>query len=145
MARISRFQLDDGTLDKLFNLFFTVVGKKNSFSEFKDIITDILSFTERVMIAKRIAIIYLLIKNIDHMSISETLKVSPSTVAKFHLIMEKSTGVVPIFKRLIKTEKIGEFLEEIYLTLRGPGTAGVNWSSAWQQKNKLEKRKKIGL
>lgn len=145
MTRISRYYLNEGLLNKLFNLFFTVVGKKDDIDEFKETVIDLLSPTERIMIAKRVAIIYLLLKKIDHMTISDTLKVSPSTVAKFHLIMEKSQGIVPTFRKLIRNEKFGEFLEDIYLSFRGPGTYGVNWTSAWQQKKDLEKRKQIGI
>lgn len=145
MTRISRYYLNEELLNKLFNLFFTVVGKKDDIDEFKETVIDLLSPTERIMIAKRVAIIYLLLKKIDHMTISDTLKVSPSTVAKFHLIMEKSQGIVPTFKKLIRNEKFKEFLEDIYLSFRGPGTYGVNWTSAWQQKKDLERRKQIGI
>lgn len=145
MTRISRFPLNEDLLNKLFNLFFTVVGKKNNIDEFKETVIDLLSPTERIMIAKRVAIIYLLLKKIDHMTISDTLKVSPSTVAKFHLIMEKSQGIVPTFKKLLRNEKLKEFLEDIYLSFRGPGTYGVNWTSAWRQKLDLERRKQIGI
>ncbi|MDH7476747.1 MAG: Trp family transcriptional regulator [Microgenomates group bacterium] len=145
MTRISRFPLKKETLDRLFDLFFTIVGKKNNFEDFKNTINDLLSPTERIMIAKRVAIIYLLLKQVDYFTISEILKVSPSTVAKFHLIMEKSTGIVPTFKKLLRNEKIGQLLEEIYLTFRGPGTYGVDWKSAWKDRQELERRKKIGI
>lgn len=145
MTRISRFSLNEDLLNKLFNLFFTVVGRKDDIDEFKETVIDLLSPTERIMIAKRVAIIYLLLKKIDHMTISDTLKVSPSTVAKFHLIMEKSQGIVPTFKKLLRNEKLKEFLKDIYLSFRGPGTYGVNWTSAWRQKLDRERRKQIGI
>jgi uncharacterized protein YerC len=145
MTRVSRYKLKDEVLDKLFYLFFEIVGKKNDINEFKNIISDLLSPTERIMIAKRITIIYLLLKNIDYLTIVDVIKVSPSTIAKFHLLMEKSTGIVPAFNKIIKNEKIVEFLEELYLDLRGPGKYGVNWSAAWQNKIDFERRKRRGI
>lgn len=145
MVRISRFPLKEDLLNKLFDLFFNVVGQKNNIKDFKATIVDLLSPTERIMIAKRIAIMYLLLRKIDYVTISDTLKVSPSTVAKFHSIMEKSTGIVPTCSKLLQDEKFKEFLEEIYLNFRGPGTPGVNWSSAWQHKLDLERRKQTGI
>lgn len=145
MTRISQYPINNNLLTKLFDLFFEVVGKKNNSQDFKNTITDLLSPTERVMIAKRIAIVYLLLKKIDYVTISEVLKVSSSTIGKFQIIIENSVGIVPTFKKLLKNEKISQFLEEIYLLFRGPGVPGVNWSSAWTQKLELERKKQQGI
>lgn len=145
MTRISRYKLKEEVLNKAFFLFFEIVGKKNDREEFNNIIFDLLSPTERIMIAKRITLVYLLLKNIDYLTIVDVLKVSPATIAKFRLLMEKSTGIVPAFKNILRNEKIGEFLEGLYLNLRGPGQLGTNWSSAWQYKIDLERRKRQGI
>lgn len=55
----------------------------------KDIFYEIFTYTERLMVAKRIAMIYMISKNIPPYSISNTLKVSPSTVARFAKGIEK--------------------------------------------------------
>jgi len=141
MTRISRFELGEKTLNRLFDLLFSVVGNKKDIDEFKKTIVDLLSPTERIMIAKRVAIIYLLLKKMEYEEIAHILKVSTSTIAKFHLIMEKSDGIVPTFNKLQRNEKIGQFLEEIYLIFRGSGTKGVNWSIANKKQNELNKRK----
>lgn len=145
MTRISQYPINDNLLTKLFDLFFEVVGKKNNSEEFKNTIIDLLSPTERIMIAKRIAIIYLLLKKIDYVTIAEVLKVSSSTIGKFQIIIENSVGIVPTFKKLLRNERISQFLEEIYLTFRGPGVPGVDWSSAWKQKLELERKKQQGI
>lgn len=145
MVRNSRFKLDENVLEKLFDLFFEVVGKKANKGEFRKVIVDLLSPAERIMLAKRIAIIYLLLKKIDYYNICKVLKVSPSTVAKFSLLMERSEGVVPTFKTIVKREKIGEFLEELFNDLYGPGVPGINWKAAWERKRNLEKRKAFGI
>lgn len=145
MARISRHKLEDDVLEKLFTLFFQVVGKKGSPGEFQKIIADLLSPVERIMIAKRIAIAYLVMKNIEYPVICRVLKVSSATVAKFRLLLEKSDGLIPTLKTLIRTEKFVQFFEELFISLHLPPTPGSNWSAAMRAKRALEKRKAQGI
>src|SRR3989344_8936651 len=105
MVRNSRFILSDDLLEKLFDLFFEVVGNKSSKDEFRKIFIDLLTPAERIMLAKRVAIVYLLMKKIEYDNICDRLKVSPTTVAKYSLLMEKSEGIVPTFKQIVKVDK----------------------------------------
>lgn len=145
MVRNSRLPLSQDLLEKLFDLFFEVIGKKTSKDEFKKVMIDLLSPAERIMLAKRVTIVYLLMKKIYYHNICERLKVSPSTVAKFALLMEKSEGIVPTFKKIVKIEKVALFLKEIFNDLYAPGVPGVNWKAAWERKIKLEKEKTFGI
>ncbi len=145
MARISRNKVKDEVLEKLFDLFFEIVGKKSNKAEFGKIVSDILSPTERIMIAKRIAIVYLLLKDIDYHNICFALKVSLATVAKFKLLMEKSDGVVPAFKTILAKDKISTFLDDFFNTLYHPGVYGINWKLAWQRKRESEQKKTFGI
>ena len=145
MVRNSRFELKNEVLEKLFGLFFEVVGKKDDKLEFKKIINDLLTPAERLMIAKRIAIIYLLLKKINYKDICLALKVSAATVAKFKLLMENSQGIVQAFGGLILKDKIVIFMEDVFNTLFPPGGYGVNWKTAWQRKFELERKKTLGL
>lgn len=145
MVRLSRFKLSNQQLEKLFSLFFEVVGKNKNKKEFQNIITDILSPTERVMIAKRIAIMYLLMKGIDNRTICYVLKVSSATVAKFAILAEKSVGVIPLFKKMLVNEKIVEFFQEVFNSFFAPGVPGVNWKAAWKRKIDLERKKALGM
>lgn len=145
MARISRIKLKDEILEKVFGLFFEIVGKKSNINDFKKTIFEILSPVERIMIAKRVAIVYLLLKGIDQKNISKVLKVSTATVSKFSLLMEKSTGVVPSFKNIITNDKILEFLDEMFDSLFPPGTYGTDWKAAWERRKRIGYRKTYGL
>ncbi|MEK7177760.1 MAG: Trp family transcriptional regulator [Patescibacteria group bacterium] len=145
MVRNSRFILSEDLLEKLFDLFFEVVGYKSSKDEFRKIFIDLLTPAERIMLAKRVAIIYLLLKKIEYYNICERLKVSSATVAKFALLMEKSEGIVPTFKQIVKIDKINIFLEEIFNNIFAPGKIGVNWKIAWENKINLEKKKTFGI
>lgn len=145
MTRISRFTLNKDMLEKLFTLFFEVVGRRGNRDEFQKVIFDILSPVERIMIAKRIAVSYLLLKKIDYKIICDTLKVSPTTVAKFKLLLERSEGMVPVFGRMLTNEKIELFLGELFSEIFYPGKPGINWKSAWELKRSIQEKKETGL
>ncbi len=145
MTRISKFKLEKRVLDKLFTLFFEIVGKTNNREEFQKVIVDLLSPVERVMVAKRITVTYLVLKGIDYKIICETLKVSPTTVAKFTLLLERSEGMVPLFKKMLRNEKIELFLAELFSEIFRPGVRGVDWRSAWDLKRSIQQKKETGL
>ena len=145
MVRNSRYVLSGQLLEKLFDLFFEVVGNKSSKEEFKKIFVDLLTPAERIMLAKRVAIIYLLLKKIEYYNICDRLKVSQGTVAKYSLLMEKSEGIVPTFKKIVKIDKVKIFLEEIFNNIFAPGKIGINWKIAWENKINLEKKKTFGI
>ncbi len=145
MTRISRLPVDEDVLEKLFSLFFEVIGKNKNEEEFQNIIHDLLSPAERIMIAKRVAIFYMLIKKLDYYNIAKSLKVSPSTIAKFNLVKENSRGIVSALKGTVRNEKIINFFEELVLELRRPGKYGVNWKNAWQDKIDHERKKAKGI
>lgn len=145
MARISKFKLKADILERLFNLFFEIVGKKHNRDEFQKVIKELLSPVERIMIAKRIAIVYLLLKEIDYRIICDVLKVSSATIARYNLILEKSDGLVPSFKKILTNDKIILFLDEFFDALFPPGTYGTNWSSARRRKLNIEREKTQGI
>lgn len=145
MSQVSRNEVDSKVLEKLFDIFFEVIGNNNDQEEFDSIIRDILSPAEKIMIAKRIAIIYLLMKNIDYKIICNTLKVSASTVSKFKFSVTKSPGIKLALNKIIRNNKIIDFFTELLLAVRGPGVPGVNWSGAWETKLRHERKKIRGI
>ncbi len=145
MPPISKYKLNQEIIDKLFNLFFEIIGKNQSKNEFDLIIYDIFSSTERVMIAKRIAIMYLLLKDINYKIICDKLRVSPATILKFRGSLENSKGVLSRFNKILKNEKIKELFEEVYLFLQKPGTPGTSWSISLQNRLEFERKKREGI
>ncbi len=145
MVRNSRYVLSDDLLEKIFDLFFEIMSGTSSKNEFRKIFFDLLTPAERIMLAKRVAIIYLLMKKIEYYNICDRLKVSSATVSKIALLMEKSDGIVPVFKQVVKIDKVKIFLEEVFNNIFAPGKVGVNWKIAWENKNKLENKKTFGI
>ncbi|MFA6016625.1 MAG: Trp family transcriptional regulator [Patescibacteria group bacterium] len=145
MVRISYFKIREEDYNKIFSIFYKVIGETESKAEFNHILIDLLTPAERIMLIKRIAIIYLLLKDIDYLTICKVLKVSNGTVSKYRLLMEDSKGIVPVIKKVIKSEKVWLFFEEIFSQIYYPGKIGINWSAAWEMRNALERKKERGL
>ena len=54
----------------------------------KDFLDDFLTDEERLMLAKRLAVIYLLKEGFSYNKISEALKITPVTIGKIRLVMK---------------------------------------------------------
>lgn len=137
--------MSERVYNKLFTLLFEVVAKRENKEDFDKILLDLFSPVERIMIAKRVVIIYLLMKEIDALTICDVLKVSTSTVSKFRLVREKSEGIVPALKRIVRNDEITLFLEGLFKDLFPPGVYGVDWKAAWQKKFDYERKKSEGI
>ncbi len=120
MVRLSKVRLEQDVLEKLYDLFFATVGKSRDKQVFFKVLSDVLSPDERVMVSKRIAIYYMLLKGIDSLIICDSLKVTRATVAKYRFSLEKSTGIAPIIQKSLKNEElflfVGSILNEIIQT-----------------------------
>lgn len=145
MVRISYLQIKPQDYQKIFSVFYKVLGETDDKDEFSRILFDLLTPAERIMIIKRIAIIYLLLKGIDYRMICKALKVSNTTVNKFKLSMERSEGIVPALRNMVKQEKVWLFFEEIFSQIFYPGRPGINWKAAWELKLSIERKKERGL
>lgn len=145
MIQISRHKLKDYVYEKLFTLLFEVISSSKSKNDFNLLINDLFSPVERIMIAKRVVLIYLLLQEIDYRMICNVLKISNTTVSKFKLLMEKSEGIVPILKKTICNEKVKLFMVELIDALKPPGTYGVNWQIAWKRRFEINRKKEVGI
>src|SRR3972149_7904086 len=142
MVQVSKHKLREETLEKLFNLFLEVFLSQHYHTEMQNVVSDIFSPIERLVIAKRIAIVYLLLKNIDHRTICTVLKVSNATVSKFSLLSEKSVGLPNVLKKMIRNDKLKLFLENLYASFFAvPGQYGNNWKVSREWKKGRERRK----
>src|SRR3989344_4680113 len=112
MTRISRRPVKDDVVERIFELFFQAIGKKSKKEDFLAVISDILSPTEKIMIAKRVTIIFLLMKNVDYQTISDVVKVASGTIAKFQIIMENSKGVVKALQSTLLNDNLMNMLDE---------------------------------
>lgn len=83
MPHLSRKTLRRKTFTRISSDLITLIAGLKSKREIKTFLTELLTPTERIMLAKRLAIIFMLKRDYGFEVIWRTLHVSPSTVARF--------------------------------------------------------------
>lgn len=145
MARISRFYLSAVALEKMNSIFFEVIKGLRTKIEFFEVIDEIISPVEKVMIAKRIILMYLILKKIEYQTISQTLKVSQGTIAKFSLLLANSPHIKKRLERIIETDEVKLLFQDLVSSIFTPGSIGTDWKGAWSRKLEVERKKATGI
>ena len=113
MPHISSKKLKQENLQKLYNEFSIALEKSARKSWVKLFLNDFLTRTEKIMLAKRFAVIYLLSKDVPTSYVAEALCMSPATIHRMSLKYE-----IGKYSSLLKTVKdedknIWDILEKI--------------------------------
>jgi|SRR3989344_4958820 len=145
MVNLTKKYVDEKKLIKINQLMFEILNKADDKDDFFEVIKDILSPPEQLMVAKRIAIIYLLLKGVDHSTIAKYLKSSRATVAKFSLLFyDKETKLIGIIGELLNKETISHFFEDLFADIFiQPGLKIGHWQSYWDHKRRQKERTMI--
>ena len=85
MPHVSSKKLNKDYLNKLYSEFGTALEKSAKKSWAKSFLNDLLTRTEKIMLAKRFAVIYLLSKDVPTSYIAESLGMSPATISRMSL------------------------------------------------------------
>jgi uncharacterized protein YerC len=104
MPHISSKKLNSSLLEKLFGKLINILGKAQDKQYLDIVINELFTPTEKIMLAKRLAIILMLSNSTPQHRIVGVLKVSPSTVAKMSLKIE--IGKYKIILKISKKEKV---------------------------------------
>ena len=145
MVNLTKKYVDEKKLIKINQLMFEILNKADDKDDFLEIVKDILSPPEQLMVAKRIAIIYLLLKGVDHSTIARYLKSSRATVAKFSLLFyDKETKLIEIIGDLLNNENINHFFEDLFADIFiSPGLKIGHWQMHWDHKRRQKERTMI--
>jgi uncharacterized protein YerC len=143
MPQVSKYPITQDVYNRIFEIFFKTIADVKSPSEVKEFFEDFLTPTERIMLAKRLAIAILLAKDYDYRSISKILRVSVSTVASVNVFFKYAgRGYHRVVKRILGEEKQGEFWQKIDNLLSDVvPPKGQNWYY-WRKNRAAQKRKK---
>ena len=137
MTHISKKKLSVDQLDKLYSEFLEVIQTSLRKNLGKEILNEILTPTEKVMLTKRFTLIALLIKEKPVMEISRILSMSPATVEKIKLKLE--VGRLDTTEKIVKQKKRWEAIELFILTTGGLMPPKVGAKRARQLKRNLKK------
>ncbi len=108
--------------EKIFNSLYQVLADMKRSVEVEKFLEDVLSDTERTVLAKRLAIASYLSKNRSYEIIRDDLKVSSATIANVQKWLEHSgEGLMIALKRIEADEWAGDMA----------GKISQNWKKMW--------------
>lgn len=143
MTQVSRRYLSPSVQKRMYEILIKGVSKARYGDDIVNFLTDLLSPTERIMLAKRLAIAYLLIKgNYTQREISQVLKVSLTTIQKVSLALNiKGECYRKIINSLRREEKIEAFMNGIADILNSVPPPKRDWGT-WQRSKNEEQIKR---
>jgi len=110
MPQVSKNPLGKETNQEIQAALWWLLARLNSDDNIKDFLGGFLTNTEKIMLAKRLAIAFLANKNYDYKDISNALKVSTNTVYRIKDAMDRTGGNYKFFiKKLEKREEFQKF------------------------------------
>jgi len=147
MGRISRRRINPEVEERVFEIFRNYLAHLTNPLEIQEFLLSLLSYTEQVMIAKRLAIALLLSRGFTYEYIDDTLKVSKSTIGTVHKqILIGALGYKKATSHILgreKQENLWNKLEEIVLQLSPPKAYGSGeWAKKSRKGKALAKRKR---
>lgn len=145
MPQISRRFLDKKVEEKIKSLLPRCVSECRDIKVAGDFVDDLLTKTEKVMIAKRIAIALMILKKSSVSQIEETLKVSRGTIYTVAAWLSvKGVGYRSLLEKIIKENEVqNEEHKQVFWELENttPGYR-TNWKAArrskWQKLDDTE-------
>ena len=88
----------------MYETLFEAIKHLRSKEEIQLFLTDLLSPTERTMLAKRLAIAALLMRAYEYESIMNMLKVSSATISKVALVLNHNQGYKNTINKIARSE-----------------------------------------
>lgn len=128
MPHVSSRKLNKKIYQKIGDEFVGFVLELKSSTETKSFLTNLLTKTERIMLAKRLAVIGMLLKGYSFEAIQQTLQVSPATVDKFWKVIQKYPNSFSLIRSRVEAKSkaktgfwkvLGDFLENLFLIENG--------------------------
>jgi len=142
MAQVSKYPLRKEIEERIFEVLLKTIADLKKPEEVDEFLEDFLSPVEKIMLAKRLAIVVLLGKGYDYRGIREILKVTPGTVSGVNLKLKYGgRGYKRVVEKLLQEEKIEKLFEKIdevlFQTLPPKGKSWREWGrKKWLAKAK---------
>jgi len=112
--QVSKKEVNKEIEKKIFNALYRVLADLKKPDEIKAFLEDVLSETERIVVAKRVGIAMYLSKNKSYEAIRTDLKVSSATIASVQKWLEQGgEGLGLALKTVEADEWAGEMTEKI--------------------------------
>lgn len=145
MTKVSKYLLKKDVEKRMFEVFYRTIADLSNPLQVEDFFKELLTPSEQVMLAKRLAISILLSKKYTYEDIIDILKVSPVTIGIIARWLKKEgRAFQKAIDKILKVEKQEEFwdnLEQFLSDLIPPGK-GIDWREVRrEQYEKLRERR----
>ena len=142
MAQVSKKFLRPDVWERIFNLFLETISGISNKNQLQGFLAEFLTPTERIVLAKRLAIAVLLAKGHDYSQISKLLHVTPPTIAKVSVHLKyEGEGLKSVMREVFKRQAMKIIWEEIKSFIEVPPMATL--PKPHLRKNEIERDWKI--
>ncbi len=104
MTQISKFRLNQKVQERILRNLFIAISKINKERQSKLFLDDLLTRTEKVVLAKRLAIALLLQSGSSYSDIKDLIKVSASTISSVNNKLNTGKGYREVINKLLSVE-----------------------------------------
>jgi len=140
MSQVSKNKINNKVYEKIFSLFPRFLFKMTSKGKQSELVDVFFTRTEKIVLAKRIAIAFMLVKGYSYRQISDKIKVSTSTILKIADSITSKQSIEEELKLIDAEDAFADFLNAIdYHVAKLLPPKGGNWST-WRGKIEKEKR-----
>lgn len=143
MPPVSKYPVSNEVYERVFEVFSKSIVKletKNQVAEFLD---EFLTPTERIMLAKRLAIAFLIVKGYEYREISRILRVSTNTVGRVNFAYRNGEIYKVVVDKVLQDEKVDEFLEGVGEKVSALFASGGSKSGTWRYlREEIKKRRR---
>jgi uncharacterized protein YerC len=138
MAQISKKKLDKNVEIEMFNQFWNSLSNIDSPSSASEFYSDLLTKTEKYILAKRLACAVLLIRNHSASEINKSIHITYSTIGSVaSWVKNARPKTQKILKQISKNQNWVKITDQIDAVLdKLPPRYGSNWSEEGKEKHK---------
>lgn len=127
MPQVSKIKLDKKTERKLSALLTLILSKINKEPEMDYFLASLMTPTEKLMLAKRIAAVVLINQGLNDSQIASSLHLTRVTVAKLRYFREaRGEGYSIVFK-ILRNQKIGKEVQQLLIELARYSVKAVSY------------------
>lgn len=134
MAQVSKIPVKKEVYEQIFGLLLRVLSEGRSEKEASTLLNDLLTPTEKIVLAKRLAVALLLAKGFAYEEIRDTLKVSRPTIATINIALKyKGEGYRSFVEQVLREQKIKKVGQKALDLILGIGSFGKGkGTGVWQ-------------
>lgn len=115
MTHVSRNPVHKDVFFEILNSLYWLLADIKKPEEMKQFLGDFFTKTERLMLAKRLALAGMIIEGYEMDTIRQVLKVSTATIYRTREMMDKSgEGLKSGIRRLLHKESFEKFLKDLF-------------------------------